>query len=100
MDEKRKFFRIKNNGEIQARFDNQVLEVIDVSASSAAVLTDLELPQTGIIELKINLFVTKLDYEILRKRENNSTILIFNNESQIEKLLVVLKNLRKEQNKS
>lgn len=99
MDEKRKFFRIKNKGDIHARFDNYTLEVIDISASSAAIISDLELPQTGIIELKVNLFATNLNYEILRKNENNVTILIFNDENQIDKLLPVLKNLRKEQNK-
>lgn len=99
MDEKRKFFRIKNKGEIHARFDNQPLEVIDVSAFSAAVITHLELPQTGIIELKINLFATNLNYELLRQKDDNGYILIFNNESQIEILLTVLKNLRKEQHK-
>ncbi len=96
MDEKRKFFRIKNKGEIQAHFDNQLLQVRDISASSAAVVTDLILPQTGIIELKINLFVINMNYELLKKRGDN-TIVIFNNEYQVEKLLVVLKNLRDEQ---
>lgn len=99
MDEKRKFFRIKNNGEIQVRFNNELLELIDVSAGSAAVMTELELPQFGVIELKINLFVMKLNYQIFKKREPNAYILTFNVDSQVEKLLGVLKNLRREQNR-
>lgn len=99
MDEKRKFFRIKNNGEIQVRFNNELLELIDISAASAAVITELELPQFGVIELKINLFVMTLNYQLFKKREPNVYILTFNEESQVEKLLVVLKNLRKEQSR-
>lgn len=99
MDEKRRFFRIKNSGEIQIRFNNELLELIDVSAGSAAIITELELPQFGVIELKINLFVMKLNYQIFKKREPNTYILMFNEDNQVEKLLGVLKNLRKEQSR-
>ena len=95
MDEQRKYFRIKNTGEIQASFNNHALEVIDLSASSAALRTEKELPAAGIIELKINQFTLDIAFELLRVNPDHSVILVFTQEEQIEKLFPVLKNLRK-----
>jgi hypothetical protein len=93
MDEKRKFFRIKNKGEVQARFKDTSLHIIDISPCSVAVISDVELPPTGTIEVKIKLFKIDLNFEIIRKNEER-TVLLFNNEEYIAKLLPVLKNLR------
>jgi hypothetical protein len=96
MDEQRKFFRIKNKGEIHAQFEAQELIVIDMSACSAAVKTEINLPPIGIVTLKINLFSININFELLRKNEDGTSILIFYQEEQTEKLLPVLKKLRKD----
>jgi hypothetical protein len=93
MDEQRDFFRIKNKGEIRAYFEDKEVHIIDLSAASAAIIPDEELPKTGMIELKINLFTISLNYDVLRKSDD-TMVLIFNNEEQISALLPVLKNLR------
>lgn len=100
MDEKRKFFRLNNRGEMFAYFNKHPLEVINISASSLAVNTKLILPQTGVVELKINLFISQFTYELLnKKRDDGLTILLFNEQNKINNLLLVLKNIRNEQSK-
>lgn len=94
MDEKRKFFRIKNKGEISAQFGTHSIHVIDISASSMAIVPDIDLPQSGTIELRINLFLIQVEYDILRSTKE-SIILLFPKEEHINKLLPVLKNQRK-----
>lgn len=95
MDERRKFFRIKNNGDILTRMSQYTLDVIDISASGACIVTNSNLPQSGVIDLSINNFSMKIQYEILRTDLNN-TIIVFNQEPEINKLFTALKNLRDE----
>lgn len=96
MEEQRKFFRIKNKGEIRAQFEAQELIVIDISASSAAVKTKIDLPPMGILTLNIKSFSININFELLRKNQNGDSILIFYQEEHIEKLLPKLKELRKD----
>ena len=96
MDENRKFFRLKNKGDIQAQYHEHRIEVMDISASSIAVIANKELPPYGTIELKINLYNSFLNYELLRTTEKNISILMFENRHQIQELFAVLKDLRKQ----
>ena len=93
MDEKRKFFRIKNNGEFEARINTQALEVIDISAASVCIVTCPCLAENGSLVVKVKKVVLKMDYEILRIVDDR-TVLIFNNESQVNELFQTLKQLR------
>jgi hypothetical protein len=95
MDERRNFFRITNNGDILARISQHTLDLIDISASGASIITNSNLPQSGIIDLSINNFSMKIQYEILRSDQKN-TIIVFNQESEINRLFTALKNLRDE----
>ena len=95
MDEQRDFFRIKNKGDMLAQFEDQALNIIDMSASSVAITPEVKLPRTGILELKINLFKIHLHFEVLSTNAEK-TVLIFTNGDHVEKLLPVLKNLRRE----
>lgn len=100
MDEKRKFFRLKNNGEIQVKLGHHSLETIDISASSIAIINNIHVTKEGTIEIKINDFSMNINYELLRTTES-STILIFKNEEEVNRLFVILKHLRDQQrNKS
>jgi hypothetical protein len=99
MHENRKFFRIKNQGEIQASIENNSFEVIDISASSIALISRTILPKKGIINIKIHKFSLSVDYELLKQTEQ-TCILIFPKEEQTELLFPILKNLRNEQNKA
>ncbi len=56
MDEKRKYFRLTNKGEIQASAQGLNLEVIDISASSVAIVSNSELAAKGILRIQINNF--------------------------------------------
>lgn len=99
MDEKRRFFRLKNNGEIHAKAANASLDVIDISSTGILVIKKNDnIPKKGIIELSIHSFSTDLSYQILRAEEQ-TMVLIFNDEEEINKLFLVLKNLRNEQKK-
>lgn len=95
MDERRTFFRIKNRGEIHAQSQGKEVHIIDLSAHSAALVSDAQLAAKGIIELKINLFSIQIHYEIFKKNREK-TIVLFTQEEQINTLLSVLKNLRRE----
>lgn len=93
MDENRQFFRIKNNGAMRAHIQGKMVYIIDISANGVALKTEAQLPPSGIMELQINLFQLKLNYDFL-KADCEKTILIFKNEEQNIKLLAALKNLR------
>lgn len=93
MDEKRKYFRVRNNGEIEAYFNGVLLNVIDISAASVAIAQSIDLPAKGTILLKINNFSINADFEYLRTLDE-VTILLFQNENQINSLLPVLKRFR------
>lgn len=95
MDERRNFFRIKNNGEILVRMSQHTLDLIDISASGACIVTNIDLPQNGVIDLVINNFSMKIQYEILRSDKEN-TIIVFTQESEINRLFTALRNLRDE----
>ena len=100
MDEKRKFFRIKNMGEIQAHSDSYNLDVVEISSGGAVVIKkNIYLPKHGTIAIKINTFTMDITYEILRTVKN-TMILIFVNEDEISQLFTVLKQVRNEQMKS
>ena len=94
MNEERKYFRIKNEGEMCAFIKNQSLEIEDLSAKSISIITDIELPTTGTLELKINLFAINMQYQYLRTNPDHTIILLFKQRHQINKLFCVLKNLR------
>ena len=96
MEEKRLYFRMKNNGEMHAYISKVALEVLENSSNGALVIKkNIHLPVEGIIEIHINNFTTKVRYEILRA-DNDALILVFINEDEINALFVVLKHLRDE----
>jgi hypothetical protein len=95
MDERRRFFRIKNNGDILAKLSNATIEIVDISASGARIIDSPSLDPEGIIEISIHHFLISLHYEKLRS-EDTHTIIIFNNEAETNKLFAALKYLRDE----
>ncbi|RUR18128.1 PilZ domain-containing protein [Legionella sp. km535] len=95
MDERRSFFRLKNNGEILAKISSQYFEIIDISATGARITNNAQLADEGTIEISINRFSIEMHYKILRF-ENNSTIIIFTNDAEINRIFVALKQLRDE----
>lgn len=99
MDERRQYFRVKNNGEIHASLFNNSLEVVDISSKGALVVkNNIDIPKTGTVTLQIHNFMMELSYELLQV-EDEKLILLFNKEEEINKLFVVLKRLRDERNK-
>lgn len=97
MDEKRKYFRIKNNGEIHAKAANHPLNILEMSSSGAAIIKkNINLPKEGSIEIQIHSFSIIVNYAILRIVKN-TMILVFKNEEEINKLFLPLKHLRDEQ---
>ncbi|CEG58137.1 hypothetical protein [Legionella fallonii] len=99
MDERRGFFRIKNKGIIHAKTSNGSLDIINISSSGALVIkNNRDVGQQGIIELSIHNFSMLLHYEI-SKVQKNTMVLTFKNEDEIDKLFLVLKNLRDEHSK-
>jgi hypothetical protein len=99
MDEKRRFFRIKNQGEIQAKSASDALEVVDISSTGMLLIKEnANIPKKGTIDLNIHNFSINVSYEIL-KSENNKMVLVFNKEEEINKLFLVLKKLRNENKK-
>lgn len=94
MDEQRQFFRIKNNGEIKARIDEEQLEVIDLSCTGVLIKKkNFDVPRQGIIELTIKDRVISIDYKLLRIGTNDFA-LVFKKEKEIQLLFNILKNLR------
>lgn len=99
MDEKRKFFRLINHGEIQAKSSDQPLDVVEISSSGALVIKkNLNLTQKGTIEIIIHNFDMLIHYEILRTDEE-TMVLVFKYETEINKLFQALRHLRDEQRK-
>ena len=95
MDERRTFFRITNKGEILAKIANLSFEVIDISASGVRLTNNSLLPKQGVIEISIHRFSINISYKILRV-EKQTTILNFTNDDEIDRLFIVLKQLRDE----
>ncbi|MFI4919938.1 MAG: PilZ domain-containing protein, partial [Legionellales bacterium] len=75
MDDKRQFFRMNNNGEIDAYCDGLPIEVINISASGVLIKKNTDLPATGILALKIHYASLRINYKILRIN-NNDMVLI------------------------
>jgi hypothetical protein len=94
MDENRKFFRIKNNGEIMAFYEDRYLKIIDISPCSAAITTEVQIPDSGVIKLRVEELRTTVCYEVLKKTDEK-IILIFKGDKQINQILQVLKKLKK-----
>lgn len=95
MNEKRRFFRYKNTGQIQASCGLQSLDVIDISSSGMLIKKEALLPKTGILNIKIQYTSLNVHYEILRQDEVNMA-LVFNIQDEIESLFKILKQLRDE----
>lgn len=96
MDEKRKFFRIINKGEIRAQAADDILKVIDISSSGILVIKkNINIPKEGILEIHINSFSMYLHYQVLRV-EKETMALIFRNEEEINNLFVILHKLKNE----
>ncbi len=98
MDENRHFFRIRNTGRICAKVAENTVEILDISATGVLIKHHNLLPKHGILELKVHNFSMNISYDILRAEEN-SMVLVFNKEEERDKLFLVLRNLRNEQNK-
>lgn len=99
MDEKRKFFRIKNLGDIEAHTDSYNIDVVEISSGGAVVIKkNIYLPKQGSINLKIHNSQLQVSYEILRTVKN-TMVLIFVKDDEIEHLFQILKPLRDEQKK-
>lgn len=99
MDEKRRYFRLKNRGEILARASTLNLEVVEISSAGVVVIKkNIDIPPKGLMEIKIHNFSMNINYELLRT-EKSIMILIFNIEDEIKQLFLALKQLRDEQNK-
>ncbi|MCL9683216.1 PilZ domain-containing protein [Legionella maioricensis] len=98
MDENRQFFRIKNTGRILAKIENNPIEIVDISATGVLIKKNNLVPKHGILELNIHNFSMNISYEVLRS-EQYTMVLVFNKEEEINRLFLVLKNLRNEQSK-
>lgn len=93
MDEKRRYFRIKNTGQIEARIDMERLNILELSNSGAVIDDTIALPRVGKFDLKIHTYITKINYEILRL-EPGKIILGFTNTDEKESLFFALKTIR------
>lgn len=93
MDEKRKYFRVKNNGQILSQYHSHPLNIIELSYSGAIIQKDDSLPQKGSFEIKIHQFSTTINYEVIRV-DSDSMALAFTNDHEMEHLFLALKNLR------
>lgn len=94
MEDRRRFFRVTNDGSITAKYENFSLSVINISSSGALVIkNDLHVAQAGILDLTIDNETLTLSYEIL-KIEKELMTLIFTNEDEIQTLFSVLKRLK------
>lgn len=99
MDERRGFFRIKNNGTIHAKTSLGALDIINISSTGALIKkNNIPLKTQGIIELNIHNFSMPIHYEV-SKTQGDTIVLIFENKDEINKLFPVLKNLRNSQSK-
>lgn len=79
MDERRKYFRLKNHGEINASLDNNSIEIVEISSNGAVVVKQkTDIPKEGVLKLQIHNFIMELCYD------------------ETNKLFLVLKRLRDE----
>jgi hypothetical protein len=95
MNEKRRFFRYKNTGQIQASCGLQNVHVLNISSTGMLIKKEERLPKTGILNIKIHYSSLNVHYEILRQDEV-SMALVFNIQDEIESLFKILKQLRDE----
>ncbi|HAZ7572099.1 PilZ domain-containing protein [Legionella sp. PATHC032] len=96
MDERRKYFRLKNHGEMNASLDSNPIEIIEISSNGALVLKQkTNIPKEGVVKLQIHNFIIELCYELIRAEDNN-IVLHFTKEDETNKLFLVLKRLRDE----
>lgn len=94
MEEKRGFFRIRNPGTIKAKYEKHDLYVIDISPSGAHIVAkDISIEKDGIIEILINHFAMKVNYELLKKHGEDN-IVAFRSQREVDSLLSALKNIR------
>ncbi|CCD04524.1 Uncharacterised protein [Legionella pneumophila] len=96
MDERRKYFRLKNHGEIKASLDNNPIEIVEISSNGAVVVKQkTDIPKERVLKLQIHNFIMELCYEVIRAEDNN-IVLHFTKEDETNKLFLVLKRLRDE----
>ncbi|HAT6978254.1 TPA: PilZ domain-containing protein [Legionella pneumophila] len=96
MDERRKYFRLKNHGEINASLVNNSLEIVEISSNGALVLKqNIDIPKSGILKLQIHNFIMELGYEVVRIEDKN-IVIHFTKEDETDRLFLVLKRLRDE----
>ncbi|HAT7074022.1 TPA: PilZ domain-containing protein [Legionella pneumophila] len=99
MDERRKYFRLKNHGEINASLDNNPIEIVEISSNGAVVVKQkTDIPKGGMLKLQIHNFIMELCYEVIRAEDSN-IVLHFTKEDETDKLFLVLKRLRDERKK-
>lgn len=100
MDEQRQFFRIKNNGEILANYEDQPLDVIEISSKGIAIIKDnVNLAPKGFLDLYIYDDSLVVKYEILRVEEN-AVILVFKRREDNHSLFNILKKIKNEHRSS
>ncbi|AMP88518.1 PilZ domain-containing protein [Legionella pneumophila] len=96
MDERRKYFRLKNHGEINASLGNNPIEIVEISSNGALVLKqNIDIAKEGILKLQIHNFIMELSYEIVRIEDKN-IVIHFTKEDETNRLFLVLKRLRDE----
>ncbi|HFL3495743.1 TPA: PilZ domain-containing protein [Legionella pneumophila] len=96
MDERRKYFRLKNHGEINASLDNNPIEIVEISSNGAVVIKQkTDIPKEEILKLQIHNFIVELSYEVVRIEDKN-IIIHFTKEDETNRLFLVLKRLRDE----
>lgn len=93
MDEKRRYFRIKNDGQIEAKNELGTIKIIELSNSGAVIEKNPALTRTGKFDLKIYSYITTINYEVLRDEEQTS-VLKFTNTEEKESLFYALKQIR------
>jgi hypothetical protein len=96
MHEQRKYFRVKNTGQIKAHCGTLILKIIEVSSAGAIIEMSPDLPTSGLINLQINNFTTTIQYTILRT-EHEIIVLEFTNDHDKDNLFSALKHFRDEQ---
>ncbi len=93
MDEKRRYFRVKNTGQIKAHHENGEMNILELSNSGAVIDNSIAIPRVGKFDLKINTYTTNIDYEVIRIEEQ-TIVLAFTNTEEKESLFAELKQLR------
>lgn len=94
MYEKREFFRVKNNGNIHAKYGAHDLEVIEMSSSGVAIIKkDTHIKREGSVEIRINNDTRFMDYKLLRT-EQKKMVLVFTIKEEINELFILLKHLK------